>query len=232
MDPKFQSSFIPKGPLVSSNAMFKAQPAKRGSLLGLLSMWIFVLSIVAALLAFGYGFYLNSSIKKMGGDLEAARANLEPETIKEMARLDARIVGTEKLLANHAVLSPFFDFLENNTLKTVRFTQFSFKETSDGLVVSMHGQARGYAALALQADIFNKSKDLKSNNFSNLDLDERGNVIFVVDAVISPTLVSYKRVLESQPTITTPVTSVSTSTSSVVATSTQATSSPKNIPKK
>lgn len=227
MDPKFQSSFIPKGPLVSSSsAMFKAQPAKRGSLLGLLSMWIFILSIVAALVAFGYGLYLKSSITKMGGDLETARANLEPETIKEMARLDARIVGTEKLLANHAVLSPLFDFLESNTLKTVRFTQFTFKETSDGLLVSMRGQARGYAALALQADIFNKSKDLKSTNFSNLDLDERGNVIFVVDAVVSPTLVSYKRVLESGPKITAPVASSATSTPSVVATSTNATSTP------
>lgn len=227
MDPKFQSSFIPKGPLVPSSAVFKAQPAKRGSLLGLISMWIFVLSIVAALAAFGYGFYLNSSIKKMGGDLEAARANLEPETIKEMARLDARIVGTEKLLSNHVVLSPLFDFLESNTLKTVRFTQFTFKETTDGLLVSMHGQARGYAALALQADIFNKSKDLKSTNFSNLDLDERGNVIFVVDAVVSPTLVSYKRVLESGPKVITPAASVATSTSSALATSTNATSTKK-----
>lgn len=227
MDPKFQSSFIPKGPLVPSSAVFKTQPARHGTLLGFLSTWIFVLSIVAALAVFGYEFYLNSSITKMGGDLEAARANLEPDTIKEMARLDARIVGTEKLLTNHAVLSPLFDFLERNTLKTVRFTQFTFKETSDGLQVSMHGQARGYAALALQADVFNKSKDLKSTNFSNLDLDERGNVVFVVDAVVNPTLVSYKRVLESGPAITAPVASVATSTSSVVATSTNATTTPK-----
>ncbi len=227
MDPKFQSSFIPKGPLVPSSAVFKSQPAKRGTLLGLITMWIFILSILAALVAFGYGFYLNSSIKKMGGDLEAARANLEPETIREMARLDARIVGTEKLLANHAVLSPLFDFLESNTLKTVRFTQFTFKETSDGLTVSMRGQARGYAALALQADIFNKSKDLKSTNFSNLDLDERGNVVFVVDAVVSPNLVSYKRVLESKAVVVPPpVAPVATSTSSVVATSTRATTTP------
>lgn len=224
MDPKFQSSFIPKGPLASSGAVFKAQPARSGTLLGLISMWIFALSVVAALAIFGYGFYLNSSITKMGGDLEAARANLEPDTIKEMARLDARIVGTEKLLASHAVLLPLFDFLESNTLKTVRFTQFTFKETSDGLIVSMHGQARGYAALALQADVFNKSKDLKSTNFSNLDLDEKGNVIFIVDAVVNPTLISYKRVLESVPAITVPViVPVATSTSSVVATSTNAT---------
>ncbi len=226
MDPKFQSSFIPKGPLVPSSAVFKTQPARRGTLLGLLSMWIFVLSIVAALAALGYGFYLNSSITKMGGKLETARANLEPETIREIARLDARIVGTEKLLANHAVLSPLFDFLDKNTLKTVRFTQFTFKETSEGLVISMRGQARGYASLALQADIFNKSKDLKSTNFSNLDLDERGNVIFMVDAVVSPALVSYKRTLESEPTIVAPVIPVATSTSSVVATSTNATTTP------
>jgi len=198
MDPKFQSSFIPKGPTAPSSIVFKTKSPKQGTLFGLLSTLIFVLSLLAALGVFGYGYYLNSRIIKMGMDLDVARANLDPETIKEIVRLNARIVGTEKLLANHSVLSPFFDFLESKTVKTARFTQFSFSDTpEEGLSVSMRGQTRGYAALAYQADIFNKDKNIKSANFSSIDLDERGNVVFTVKLSIDPELVSYTRFLEA-----------------------------------
>jgi len=226
MDPKFQSSFIPKGPAASSGVVSRTQSVKHGTFLGLFSKVVFVLSIVSALLVFGYGFYLKSNLTKMGEALETARTNLEPEKIKEVARLDARIVGVEKLLTDHTVFLPLFDFLENNTLKAVRFTQFSLTNSPEGFSVSVRGQARGYAALALQADLLNKSQNLKSVTFSNLDLDERGNVTFALEAMLDSALISYKRLLETTVPISSPVTPatstvpVATSTPAFNATST------------
>jgi len=201
--------------------MFKNQPVKRGTFFGPFSKLVFVLSIAAALLVFGYGLYLKSSLTKMGEALEIAKTNLEPDTIKEVARLDARIVGVEKLLAGHTVLLPFFDFLENNTLKSVRFTQFSLANSPEGFSVSVRGQARGYAALAFQADTLNKSKYLKSTSFSNLDLDEKGNVTFALEAIIDPSLISYKRLLETSTPVIPPVVQNATSSPVSNATSTE-----------
>jgi hypothetical protein len=212
MDPKFQTSFIPKGPATSSGVANMATRNKGRGLLGFLATVIFMLAIVAGLGVFGYNLFLTSQISKMGEDLTAARASLEPETINQISRLNSRITSTATLLGEHTVLSPFFDFLESATLKTLRWTNFSFTTTKDGLLLNMQGQARGYSALALQAEAFNKTKFIKSPLFTNLTLDDKGNVTFAFTATLDPSLLSYKKSLENAPKIVVPAVPVSTST--------------------
>jgi len=91
-----------------------------------------------------------------------------------------------------------FEFLEASTVKSVRFTDFSysFNDNNKNFNLSMNGEARGYASLALQADIFSESGNFTDLTFSNLTLDDRGNVQFSINAVIDPTLVSYKKLVE------------------------------------
>lgn len=197
MEPKFQSSFIPKSPVTSAvlGASMGRKPQGK-SLFVFLSMVIFSLSVLLALGVFGYKFYLKYSIEQMGTDLENARSTLEPEIIRELTRLDNRIVSSQKLLAQHQVLSPLFRFLESSTPKVVRFNGFSYSITEQGLELSMRGEARGYAALAFQSDIFNKSQYFKNSIFSDLNLNEKGDVAFTFKAVVDPGLVSYQREVE------------------------------------
>ena len=193
MEPKFQSSFIPKGPLASSaKDPFSRQKTKERSLPAYLASIIFITSIVLALGMFGYKFYLKYRIDKMGVALEETRATLQPETIRELTRLDNRIISTKELVSKHRALTPLFEFLEISTSRTVRFNSFSYSTTDRGLELDMKGEARGYAALAFQADIFNKSKYFKDPIFSNLNLNEKGSVTFSFKATVDPSLVLYK----------------------------------------
>src|SRR3989344_7757374 len=113
MDPKFQSSFIPKGPAAPSAAVFKTPPKKTsGGVIGFLAKFVFIISLLLAVGVYGYVFYLKSNIDKMGGELEMARAALDVESINEIVRLNNRIIGTEELLSKHTVLIPLFEFLE------------------------------------------------------------------------------------------------------------------------
>src|SRR3989344_3648351 len=198
MEPKFQSSFIPKGP-VATNATIPAMGSREKSLLGFLGLVIFVLAVGLSLLVLGYNQFEKYRIKKMGGELEVARTNLELNSIKELSKADARIISAEALLNNNVVLSPLFDFLESSTVKTVRFTEFNLSTTKEGVVLTMKGQARGYSAVALQADIFSKSSNLRNSIFSDLNLDDRGNVIFAMKAIVEPTLLSYSKFVEKMP---------------------------------
>ncbi len=215
MDPKFQSSFIPKGPVTTSGVASLAEKKKGRGFFGFLATVIFILAIVTALAVFGYNLYLSSNIAKMGSDLTTARASLDPDVINQISRLNSRIISTQELISKHTILSPFFDFLESSTLKSLRWTSFKYATTKDGLSLIMEGQARGYSALALQAEIFNKTKYIKSPLFSNLILDDKGNVTFAFFATLDPSIVSYKKSLESTPAIMVPVVSTSTSTSIV-----------------
>lgn len=197
MEPKFQSSFIPKGPIASTVASLSTgQKTREKNLFSFLALVIFIISVFLAVGIFGYKFYLKYRIDKMGADLEEARATLEPEAIRELTRLDNRIISTQELVAKHHVLSPLFEFLEVSTPKTVRFSNFRYSMTEKGLELSMKGEARGYTALALQADIFSKSEYFKDSIFSDLNLNEKGDVNFSFKTIVDPSLVSYERKVE------------------------------------
>ena len=73
---------------------------------------IFFISVVLALGMFGYKFYLKYRIDKMGVALEETRAALQPETIRELTRLDNCIISTKELLSKHPALTPPFEFFE------------------------------------------------------------------------------------------------------------------------
>ena len=197
MEPQFQSSFIPKGPIVSAAASTPAgRKPKEKSFLSFLALVIFIISVLLALGMFGYKFYLEYRIETLGQELERTRAALEPETIRELIRLDDRLISTKDLISKHRVLTPLFEFLETSTPVTVRFNNFQYSMTEQGLELSMRGEARGYAALALQADIFNRSQYFVNPIFSNLNLNDRGDVNFAFRAIVDPNLVSYEREVE------------------------------------
>jgi len=224
VEPKFQSSFIPKGPIVSNASAPVAKSRGEKSLLGFLASLIFGISVLIALGVVGYKFYLNYSIKSMAAEVESGRQALNSEVVSEITRLNNRIEATETLVGNHLVLSPLFRFLEVSTLRNVRFTDFDFTDTDSGYELSLQGEARGYSALALQADVFNKSEYFRDPIFSDIRLDERGNVAFSFTAVINPALLSYRKEVEklSAPAVRPVATSTATSTPA----STVSTSSP------
>jgi len=177
------------------------------SLFSFLAWIIFNISVVLALGMFGYKFYLKYSIDQMGVDLENARATLQSEVISELTRLDNRITSSRELILAHQNLSPLFEFLEVSTPRTVRFSDFRYSMTPQGLELSMTGEARGYAALALQAEIFDKSPYFKDSIFSDLRLNTKGDVTFSFRAIVDPSLVSYQREVERIGTATSTATS-------------------------
>lgn len=190
VEPKFQSSFIPKNPAVAGAPAGLVRREGK-NLFSFLSLVIFIISVVLAAGTFGYKYYLKYSIGNMGADLERARAALSSEVIDELVRLDNRIISTENLISRHRVLTPLFEFLEVSTPQTVRFNDFQYSVTDRGFELSMRGEARGYEALAFQAEAFNSSRNFKDPVFSDLRLNERGDVGFSFQALVGPELVSY-----------------------------------------
>lgn len=218
MPPKLQSSFIPKGPIVSGvSEPFKVKRSGEHSLLGFLGGFMLTLSVVSAVGVFGYKFYLNYSIENMKVELEAGREALQTETLGEITRLNSRLQSAETLVNRHVVVSPLFKFLDASTLRTVRFSDFTYKDADGNQKVIITGEAKSYASLALQADILNKSEFFKEPVFKDLHLDERGNVAFTFEASVNPKMLSYKKEIEK---IAVPVIVPTTSTSTATSTST------------
>ena len=135
----------------------------------------------------------------MNATLAKAKSSYEPNFIEKITELYNKIEAAKGIIKNHVAASRIFDFLENNTLTSVRFKSLSYKFDRKGQVeITMAGEAKSFSAVALQSDVFGGQKIVKDPVFDNLDLDESGNVTFQFKAVIDPDFLLYKNLLAGE----------------------------------
>ena len=187
MDPRLQTSFIPKKPIV-------AAPARAASSINLFSLISTLLFIAAVGLSAGAFFYQKLVVKQVEANkqtLERAKGAFDPDLIHEIVRLDSRIETGKKLLSSHVAVTPLFDYISSITLQSVRFKDFSFGYLApDKIGVSMKGQAASYSAVALQSDILNAQKRLSGTLLTDMALEAQGTVAFNLTTNIDPALLS------------------------------------------
>ena len=163
--------------------------------------------LFAALLASGglyfYKGVLIKNIAEMDKNLKLASNRFEPAKISELQQLNKRLTASNEILSKHIAISPIFKALQDITLKTIRYTQFSYnlgEGASPKVLVKMSGIAVGYRSIALQSDLFTKNKNLIDPVFSSLVLDDKGNVVFNLDFSVDPAFVDYKHIISIEPT--------------------------------
>jgi len=200
MDKEFQTSFVPKKPIIE-----KAAPAHAGggfsAAFNLIGLIIFIASILAAGATYFYRGSLIDRVEEYKTSLERARNAFEPSLITELQTLDKRMRAASTILDNHVVVSPIFKLVGRITLPTVRYSDFAyeFNEENPKLVdVIMTGEAKGYNYIALQADLFKKEKFIKNPIFSDFTLDQQGNVDFALSFSVDKSLVLYEPFLERE----------------------------------
>jgi hypothetical protein len=196
MEQNFQTSFIPKKPIVEEVV---TSPKKSMSFL---TIFTIILFLTMALTFGGLYFYqtvLAKNIVDMQASLEKANKRFEVTTIQELQTLDKRLIASGKILSKHLTISPVFKVLQDVTMKSVRYTEFSYDISDKGkILIKMTGEAEGYRSIALQADLLSSRKELIDPVFSNLTLQEKGNVVFDLEFSVDPSLVNYKQTLEKE----------------------------------
>ena len=194
MEQDFQTSFIPKKPIIEDRTVV-ARPV--GFAL-VLSLFIFFTVLIASGSIYLYKGILVKNITKMEGNLNLAKNRFEPSKINQLQVLDKRLRVSTEILSKHLAISPIFQALQDITMKTVRFTRFGYDfvdEKSAKISVKMSGSAIGYRSIALQSDLFAKSEYFINPVFSNLSLDNSGNVLFDLEFIVDPSFVDYKEML-------------------------------------
>ena len=197
MESSFQTSFIPKKPIIEK----RVASGQSVGFFTVIAIFILFTVLLASLGLFFYKTVLIKSIAKMENDLNLAKNRFEPAKIKELQVLDKRINSSNEILAQHIAVTPIFQALQLLTMKTVRYTKFNYS-LGDGkdpkIIVKMSGQALGYSSVALQSDLFAKNQNLIDPVFSNLSLDDKGNILFDLEFLVDPSFVDYKQTLLTQ----------------------------------
>jgi hypothetical protein len=200
METKIPPSFIPQKSVLNDGP--SSHPTSLFYKVGVL---VFVVAVLASIGVFGYKKVLEGRIASMEADLNTARASLQPDLIQELSRANARFQSAEKLLNNHITVSSFFNLLESLTLQAVSFNKFTYLMTDSGNVsVTMGGEARSYATVALQAQTFADDDNFDNPQFSDLDLNDDGEVVFTFKSGIKPQLISYSEVFSGDDSVIVP----------------------------
>ncbi|OGI77862.1 hypothetical protein A3D42_01475 [Candidatus Nomurabacteria bacterium RIFCSPHIGHO2_02_FULL_41_18] len=194
MEQNFQTSFIPKKPIVADRPV----AASSVGLFFTISIFILLTILVSSGALYFYRGLLTKNIATMENDLSLAKNRFEPSRISELGLIDKRLRASTEVLAGHTAISPIFEALEKITMKSVRFLNFEY-QTGDGndsdIMVKLSGMAVGYRSIALQSDLFAENKSFLNPIFSNLSLDNSGNVLFDLTFSVDPVFVNYKNTL-------------------------------------
>ena len=202
MEGQFQTSFIPKKPVTA-----KSSGGPKGvSVILLLAIIIFLASASGAAAVFIYQTYLQNSISSMQKSFQLSENAFDPESVSTYAILNKRISVANSLLKNHIAVSNLFSVLGQSTLKTVRFSSFSFVVGASGKsTLVMKGQARdnnnNYNSVAKQAEVFSEnpvSKYITNPIFDGLNTDQNGNAVFNFTADIQNSQILYSSNLNNQ----------------------------------
>jgi hypothetical protein len=200
MEQNFQTSFIPKKPMLKEESPVYARPV---NIFLIISLFALVTVLVATGGLYFYKGMVVKNIANLENTLNLAKNRFEPSKIVELQTLDKRLRASSEILSRHTTITPIFKALEQITMKSVRFTKFSYdlgtdKDNKTTVNVKMSGIAIGYRSIALQSDLFAKNKNLLDPVFSNLVLDNSGNVIFDLDFSVDPSFINYKQALMAQ----------------------------------
>lgn len=185
MDEKL--SFMPKRKL-SSQAI-----SRRGwGGFVLLSFFIFVISMALWGGLYMYKNYLNDNITQLGKVIENQKASFEIPTVNEIIDFSEKISVARNLLAGHKDFSGVLDFLQDFTMKDVRFNGLDYSYADSGepsLILS--GTTRSYAGLTAQIKTLGKYNQVKRISLSGLSLDTTGAVNFNLGIILNPAIAAY-----------------------------------------
>lgn len=180
-------SFIPKKSLTAQVSKERGE-----SFFISLSIIVLIISLLSYGGVFVYQESLKTEIKAKQENLEKIKNQLDPQTVRGVNDISRRIEALKVILANHKSLAGFFDFLEDGTLKTVRFSSFAYSDDDEAPIVTLQGTARSFGSVSLQAEKFYENPNIKSALFSGFSLKEGGLVGFSVKVIADPQLFAYR----------------------------------------
>lgn len=197
MEPKFQTSFIPKTPIVSGGSSFSNTPPPSINILSAFVVSFFVISLLVSGGVFGFTYYLKSQIESLNISLREARSAFDSPQDKNILLISDQLKSIRALLTEHKVVSPLFQVMEKETLPTVKWSSFIFTRDAKGEVSAViKGEAQSYASLAQQSKIILDSPAFKSVIFDSLTLSDTGTVQTTIKVIINPDIIKYSNKLE------------------------------------
>jgi hypothetical protein len=204
METKFQTSFIPKKPLVSDSKVTNTVHHGSVSLVMVIGTILFIASLGGAVYSVVWKQVLIKAQEKYKAELVESEKRFNVALIESLKKVDTKIDVSTLLLNKHLSVSEIFPILNKLTIESVRFNSFEFDKVSgesSDIKITMKGVARNYNSIAFQSDVFGSSqlygnnKVIKNPIVSDLVEDDNGEVSFSFTGTLNPADLSYEKIL-------------------------------------
>ncbi|HCC05077.1 TPA: hypothetical protein DEP58_02100 [Patescibacteria group bacterium] len=222
MEPKFNTSFIPKKSLqadVSATAGGKNRFVRRHDVHGpgyYLMFMVFLTSVVVSLGVFGYTKIVESNIQEKIARLERQKEAFDEETVAMLSRADKHITNAKKILEGHVAVSELFTLLETITLVRIQYTELEYTGMpNETALVTISGLSKNFQDVALQTEQYRLHQSLHKPVVRDLERLEDNEVSFSIDVTADSGLVSFSSALKNlgqQVAIPTPAPTVESTT--------------------
>ncbi|MDD5152746.1 MAG: hypothetical protein PHS95_01960 [Candidatus Pacebacteria bacterium] len=227
-------SFIPKSSFGQEESFIGRKRPR--SIIEFIASVCFVLSIGLFAGLYLYNISVTKQVSNKQKEIDATEV-YDQAGIDKATSFRTRVELAQTLLNAHLAVSPIFNFLTQNSLNSIYYSDFSFKKEADNWVLDLTGEAPSYSSLAYQTDVLQKNitennkKELSSFELSNVTLTKFGTVAFALKVTFTPRYLSYTRTLYTPPEPSGASSSVdnATSTSPSVTASTETSGSDSKI---
>lgn len=204
METKFQTSFIPKKPLVSDQRIITNNGGT--SILMVIASILFLISVAGAIFTVVWINVLNKDREGYTKGLADMESKFPIADIENLRKINAKIDLSKQLLKNHLAIEEIFSIVSQLTTEEVRFNSFSFSapaKDTDGINITLSGVAKNYFAIAFQSDVFGSSdkygsnKILKNPVVSGVNEQENGTISFGFSATLNPDDIRFQKLMKA-----------------------------------
>jgi hypothetical protein len=218
MDTKFQTSFIPKKPIMSDPNMAIRRSSGGTSIFMFVAIIIFVLSIGGIGFTFAWKKVLLDKQLAKQLELKQKEASFNETLIDQLKKANTKIDLGSQLLKKHLAVTELFDIVSQLTIQGVKFNSFEFSNaevsktsggtapnstTGEGIKFSMKGVGNDFKSIAFQSDVLGESEKygtktmIKNPIISDLVVDEKGRVEFTFTGFVSTDDLLYSKTFKS-----------------------------------
>ncbi len=201
MEPTFKTPFIPQQPMqkapVRPLGVTNRRPRAPIGLGYLVTLIVFLISVIASGGVFFYLGYVNKQIDSLVAEIEKKK-DTEPATTAALKRLSNRIESSKVLLKNHVAVSGVLGALERTTLAPVQLTGLSVapaKGSDAKLMLTIEGQTLDLDAVAFQYVTTRDIDGVSGLVVTEVDNNKPGRTTFTFEGDVNERLVSFEEAL-------------------------------------
>ena len=205
METRFQTSFIPRKPLVPASSSMSPAPHHHtiSGLFVSIATALLVISLLSVVGAYLWKSYLTSAQASYRTELTAREQQFNVQLIQQLESASVQINLAKQVLADHVAASQVFPIIGDLTAENVRFMSLDFTgpATPQGdSKITLSGSGQSLSAVAFQSDVlgmlsqYGLSNIVKNPILSDPAQNEDGSVGFNFSATVDPSALTYEKV--------------------------------------